>query len=155
MEKPRLPDGSPKNTEWFGGPAEWFSISLRIHGDDLVPEEISEKIGVNPNHAYSKGQLISKDANSKRIQSTGFWEISLSSKDLDEWDCDIAIAYLLRKTVNDLEIWKDITNKYKADVFVGIGISGGNKGFVLGVGTITLLQERNLSVGFDIYCDEK
>jgi hypothetical protein len=54
---PQLPRGAPIDTEWFGGPIAWFSITLSIRADDIDPAAISDLLRVQPDSAWKKGQV--------------------------------------------------------------------------------------------------
>ncbi len=38
--KPAPPSGAPEATLWFGGPIEWFGITLLVTGDELIPDDV-------------------------------------------------------------------------------------------------------------------
>ena len=43
--KPAIPSCAPRGTAWFGGPIKWFSITLRISTEDLVPDDVTKFMG--------------------------------------------------------------------------------------------------------------
>jgi hypothetical protein len=55
------------------------------------------------------------------------------------------------KVNDDTAVWQEITNKFKADLFVCLSIKSTNKGFVVEPDLMKTLVRINLPIGFDIY----
>ena len=97
--KPTIPRGAPKGTVWFGGPIEWFRMTLRIAGETLIPADVTKILQCQPSQAEEKGQpLPRKTGRPERIAKTGRWHFTLSPEDTDEWDCGEAILELLGRS---------------------------------------------------------
>jgi len=154
--KPAIPKCAPADIDWFGGPIEWFSITLRITGEKLDPQEVSRVLGCQPAMSARKGEPnLNTNGTVVRIASTGTWHLKLSPSETDEWDCGEAIMVLMNRLPSDLEAWRSLTQEFKADVFVGLSMASRNKGFSLRPDVMAYLAERRIEAGFDIYCDEK
>ena len=150
--KPERPTDAPPGTVWFGGPIHWFHISLKVRGENLVPEEITALMRREPDQAGQKGKpLHRKDGSLMRVPKNGFWSVDLYSKDTDEWDCGEAMLALLSSLPGDLEIWRDLAARYEISFFVGLRMAAANKGFELSPAVLRHLGERGISAGFDIY----
>ncbi|MEM9754974.1 MAG: hypothetical protein AAF914_03220, partial [Pseudomonadota bacterium] len=52
---------------------------------------------------------------------------------------------------DDPGIWADLTARFRADMFCGVFLSGGNEGMSLSRQTIRSLAVRGLTIDFDIY----
>jgi hypothetical protein len=66
------------------------------YGDDLIPEEITEKLNISPSFSSYKGQSIfGKDGKFKRIAKFGSWIFDYEQSMTDEWDCNNAVLELL------------------------------------------------------------
>ena len=89
------------------------------------------------------------------IARTGTWHLKLSPSELTSGDCGEAIMVLMTRLPSDVEVWVSLTQKFKADVFVGLSMACRNKGFSLRPEVMAYLAERRIEAGFDIYCDEK
>lgn len=149
MKKPpkKLVQTAPEGTVWFGGPVDRSQVSLRILGDELDPEEITELLKVLPTESYKKGEVFGKEG--KNIRRTGRW--SLESHLPDEVDIEEKIMHLLSQVTNDESTWKLLNSKYQIDLFCGLFLEAENRGFGLSVETIRKLSSLGIEIGFDIY----
>ncbi len=153
-KKPQIPEGAPEGTVWFGGPIEWFSIALRIVGDDLVPDEITQLLKCRPDDATEKGKPIYRpDGAIMRIARGGAWSLDLKPEDTDEWDCGEAMLELLARLPSDIDVWKSLSARFKIDFFVGLTLRSTNNGFSLSPGVMRSLADRGIEAGFDICYD--
>lgn len=70
--KPAIPKGAPPGTVWFGGPIEWFRISLGITAEDLVPDDVSRVMRREPDECQQKGKpVLRADGTVMRIARFG------------------------------------------------------------------------------------
>lgn len=75
--------------------------TLRIIGDDLIPEEISKRLGCAPTQSRRKGDVIvGKRTTMKGAARTGMW--SLHSTDHEPENLDMQIRELLGKVTTDV-----------------------------------------------------
>jgi hypothetical protein len=154
--KPAIPTNAPQDTVWFGGSIEWFSITLRIRSESLVPEDVTKVMGCDPDESQQKGKpVLRKDGTVMRIARFGAWGLTLKSKDTDEWDCAEAIMLVLRRLPSAVRIWRRLTKQYDVDILVGLSMSSKNKGFGLSPAVMKYLGDRGIEAGFDIYYDGK
>ncbi|ALF52984.1 hypothetical protein ACX27_09175 [Nostoc piscinale CENA21] len=75
LEPPlRLPPGNPVGEiVWIaGGEVDECSVSLRFWSDDLVPDEVTDLLGINPTQSYKKGDIF-RGKVYDRIRKVGFW----------------------------------------------------------------------------------
>lgn len=150
--KPTAPRDIPAGTVQIGGPIDWFSISLRVTGDQLVPAEITALLRCEPDEAQQKDKpLYRTDGSLMRVPKFGAWFADLKPDDTDEWDCGEAIMELLATLPRDPAIWRGLTEKYSVALFIGLNLVGSGRGFVLSPEVMAYLGERKIAVGFDIY----
>jgi hypothetical protein len=150
--KPQPATNAPPGTVWFGGPIDWFRISLSLTGEDLVPKEVTAIMRREPHRALQKGKpLYRKDGSLKRIPKNGVWSIILEPGDTDEWDCGEAMLELLATLPSDAGLWRDLASRYKISFFVGLRMTRANKGIEFTPEFLMYLGERRISAGFDIY----
>lgn len=57
----------------------FISLTLRYLGDNLVPENITEALGVLPTESRIKGDIVVSSRGNKRTIKKGFWEWSIKS----------------------------------------------------------------------------
>ena len=124
-------------------------VSLRIFGPDLLPEEISDLLQCLPTKSGKAGDIDPRQKRRTRVVKEGFW--LLGSDESDDSFLERKVEMLLNKLTNDLEIWKDITTKFRVDIFCGLFLDNFNEGFDIGPDLLRKLGERNLKIGFDIY----
>jgi len=154
-KSPEQPLDAPAGTTWYGGPIEWFSVSLRLYGDDLIPGSISELLDISPNTSTTKGELVrDKTGNQSRLSRIGSWIISLEKEDTDQRTCDTAIKELLNRVNHDEGIWNLITERFSVDLPIGLVLQSNNKGLQLEAKTLKIISSMNIPVGFDIYYEE-
>ncbi len=119
-------------------------------GDDLDPDEISSLLGGEPTFSQRKGdQIIGKVTKRVRVAKSGMWSISVS--DREPGDLDGQIAEILNPLTQDLEIWKDVVSRYRADLFCGLFMGSGNDGLSLSPESLLALGSRGIMIDFDIY----
>jgi len=154
--KPAIPECAPPGTVWFGGPIEWFSVTLRISSEDLVPDDVTKVMGCEPDESQQKGKpVLREDGTVMRIAKFGAWRLTLKPKDTDEWDCTEAMMLVLRRLPSAIGLWRRLTKKCKVDFFVGLSMPSRNKGFGLSPEVMKYLGDRGIEAGFDIYYDGK
>lgn len=150
--QPKQPTGAPEGTTWYGGPIEWFSICLRITGDELVPEEITALMGCSPSEAEQKGMPVLRgDGSFMRMARSGGWRLKIKPEDTDERDCGEAMLDMLNQLPADPEMWEQLSARFSIDFFVGLSMTSGNKGLVLTPQVMSALATRGIEAGFDIY----
>src|ERR1017187_7418704 len=90
------------------------SVSLRIAGDDLIPNEITRLLGVSPTHAQIKGEkIVGRKTGTARSAKFGMWRPGVASREPE--DMDGQIQEILSQTTDDLTIWRSITEKYRSE----------------------------------------
>ncbi|RIX39732.1 MAG: DUF4279 domain-containing protein [Rhodocyclales bacterium GT-UBC] len=122
--------------------------SLRIAGDDLVPEEVSLLLGAQPTHAQCKGQEL-QSINGVRIATFGHWR--LHAKETKPENLDAQVAEILGQLTASPDVWQNLTSRYRVDLFCGWFMEGGNEGVSISPLTLQALGERGIELGLDIY----
>lgn len=124
-------------------------LTLRFFGDDLDPEEITARLGSPPSVGALKGALTITRSGNERIARTGSWRLSAS--DRIPGNLDGQVAELVEKLSDNLSVWKELSQRFQADVFCGLFMRDRNEGIGLSVATMEKLSTRGLAIGFDIY----
>ena len=123
--------------------------TLRIIGDDLVPEEISRLLGAVPTSAHVKGQQLSSGVNKRK---SGGWR--LDAKVTEPEDLDGQVAELLAQVTSDLSIWDDLTTRFRVDLFCGWFMGSENEGVEVSPKTLLAIGQRGIKLSLDIYGPE-
>jgi hypothetical protein len=125
-------------------------VTLRIGGDDLVPEEITALLGVSPTDAVVKGQeIVGRKTGRVRIAKSGLWR--LHAADREPEDMDGQIQEILSQMTADLAIWKSIASRFQIDLFCGLFLRVSNEGLTLSPESLYALGARGIEMGLDIY----
>lgn len=125
---------------------------LRLFGDDLIPDEITALLGREPTRSDIKGEprhtpyLLPDQV---LLSRTGSWRLDFKRR--RPGDLDGQIAEILDPLTKDLEIWKELSQKYRMDMFCGLWLESYNEGIGLSVETLKLLSDRYIFIDFDIY----
>ena len=134
----------------FGGPVDRVKVSLRVFGDDLDPDEVSRVLGCEPSGETRKGDVtVGGVTGRRRVAPCGSWH--LASTEDQSVETEEQVSKLLSRLSSDLDVWKELTRKYRVDLFCGLFLNEFNRGFSLSSGLLKELAERNLKIEFDIY----
>ena len=133
-----------KTVNIIGGEIDKSTVSLRFFGDNLCVEEVTQLLNCSPSMAYQKGDFLNN-----QIAKKGAWllQVKKSKKSLEH-----QISELLNQLSEDLEVWQELTTKYKADLFCGLWLNGWNRGTDFSAKILKQISERGLKLDLDIYC---
>lgn len=122
---------------------------LRFFGDDLDPDEITRLLGASPTVGVRKGGIWHTESGAEKIARSGSWRLKV--EDCSPGDLDAQIAKLLAPLTSDLAVWKELTCRFKADVFCGLFLQESNEGISLTPESLAALGSRGLLLDLDIY----
>jgi hypothetical protein len=126
------------------------AVTLRIIGDDLVPEEITKLLGIAPTHARKKGEKWAGPKTGRVIIAKfGTWQ--LRAADHEPENVDAQIQEILSQTTGDLAVWRSITEKQRVDLFCSLFMAETNEGLAISPRSLTALTERGIELSLDIY----
>lgn len=145
---PRLEDVPPGDLIRVGGSVNRATVSLRLIGDNLEPDEVTNRLGCQPTAGSRKGDVI-PDSHYHRIARTGSWR--LDGADDRSTDLERQVTNLLKRVTNDLAIWQDLSSRLKVDLFCGVFLDEFNRGFTFSPGLLRQIADRGIEIGFDIY----
>ncbi len=133
----------------MGGTIDRATVSLRIFGQDLEPDELTQLLGCHPSEAHRAGDVVTTVSGRTRVIRQGSWLLNTN----ESRRCEIAeqIADLLRQLTANLQVWQHITTQFQADIFCGLFLDGWNRGFTLPPEVMRQLSERQLAISCDIY----
>jgi Domain of unknown function (DUF4279) len=138
----------------FMSAVERSVVTLRICGDDLDPHDITEKLGVPPTRAETKGQeIIGRKTGTARVAKSGVWRLCASDRQPE--DIDGQIREIFSQASADIAVWQSITKKYHADLFCGLFMSETNDGLSISPHSMAILAERGVELWFDIYAPDE
>ncbi|HTE39575.1 MAG TPA: DUF4279 domain-containing protein [Steroidobacteraceae bacterium] len=123
----------PEETQWYGGAVDRSKMSLRIECEPSELDAVSELLGCvsdNPNR----------------------WIIA--APESEGAKLDDQVASILGRLATDLEIWRQVSSKYRVDIFCGLFLERPNRGVSISPDTMTQLGARGIEFGFDIYAPD-
>jgi hypothetical protein len=123
--------------------------TLRVFGDTLVPEEVTALLGVVPTSGYRKGDVRPVRGGSSITRKTGMWRLEVNDREPE--DINAQVTELLVRLSPDLDVWQQLSQKYKIDLFCGLFMDTTNEGLCLSPSTLMALGERRIMLGLDIY----
>ncbi len=124
-------------------------VSLRIMGDALIPEQITNMLGHPPTHAQTKGQTLVGKTGIARIADFGMWR--LHAEDSEPENLDGQIKEILDKLTANLDVWQKIGEQFRVDFFCGLFMQERNEGLSLSPQTLSAVGLRGIELGLDIY----
>lgn len=146
----RIEDFSDDRFIHFGGPIDKVTVSLRLFGEDLNPDEVTELLGCDPTSARRKGDVI--PGRYHRMVHKGCWLLKglpPSAVGLEQQVND-----LLNKVTDDLAVWHNLTDRFDVDIFCGFFLECFNRGFNLPPELMKRLVDRRVRLEFDIYLED-
>jgi hypothetical protein len=123
-------------------------VSLRIRGDALDPDFLTQQLGVAPSFSARKGEVIARRGREK-LQTTGVWTYRIEVPPATE--LGDAIAHLLAVLPEDATLWEEITSSFSADLFCGAFLEADNQSTIVPSEVLSALGRRNLPLSLDIY----
>jgi hypothetical protein len=126
------------------------SATLRISGDDLDPDRVTELLGCTPTKAQRKGDTFTNPTSGyTRTAKVGMWR--LEAADRMPEDLDGQIAEILSKLTPALDVWRALSERYELDLFCGFFLDKTNEGLDVSSESLLALGQRGISLGMDIY----
>lgn len=124
-----------------------ITVCLRIRGDILEPDEITRLLGVEPTGCARKGDTHHTASGREVVARSGSWRLHADGAG----DLNTQIGALLGRLPGDPSIWRELSRRYRCDVFCGVFMREGNEGTMLQSRVLSLLGDRGLQLGLDIY----
>jgi len=141
-------------TAWFDGTdadalnVPGLRVSLRIRGDTLDPDFLTQQFGISPSFSARKGETVARDGD-ERASRTGVWDYRMDVSPGTELGG--AIAQLLEVFPEDSTLWGEITEAYRADVLCGIFLQDDNQSTVVDAEVMAALARRGLPLSLELF----
>lgn len=128
--------------------------TLRIMGDELVPEEISRLLGAEPTSGHEKGHQAPSGPSGRTVtRRSGLWSLSAEETKPENLDCQV--SELLGLVTSDLSVWSSIAARFRVDLFCGWFMGSENEGVEISPETMIALGQRGIQLSIDIYGPEE
>jgi hypothetical protein len=122
---------------------------LRIFGDSLQPEEITQILRCAPTEGQRTGEVIRYTSGRERTVKCGNWR--LVAERAEPEDVNGQIRSLMSQVVSDPDVWKSLVGRFDVDIYCGLFMQGSNDGLCLAPDVMALLGARGIQLGLDIY----
>ena len=129
-----------------GGPPDESSFTLAVYGEDLVPSEVTNLLGVEPTDSFERGYRRKPTSRPMPHGAWFFEERGQPPRDPD----DLARSVLLRFSAPP-ERWSMVRERYEVQLRVALHVAGWNKGFAFSPTTMQLIAATGAELGFDLY----
>jgi hypothetical protein len=123
-------------------------VALRIRGDSLDPDFLTQQLGVAPSFSARKGEVVARRGR-EQLHTTGVWTYRLevpSATELGE-----ALSRLMDVLPEDLTLWEEITMSFSADVFCCAFLENDNQSTNIPPEVLLTLGRRGLTLSLDLY----
>jgi hypothetical protein len=142
---------APATNVWIGEPIEKYKITLRVFGSEgFDPNHLTKVFGCKPTMAEVKGQRVVSPTGT-RTAAESRWSLTIESGRNDE--VEQGIIALLNRLPANLDLWRELTQRYYIDIYCGMFLKTSKRGFGLSPQVSRMLADRNLGIGFDLYFD--
>jgi hypothetical protein len=123
-------------------------VSLRIRGDALDPDFLTQQLGVAPSFSARKGDVTVRRGRERRHE-TGVW--SYRAEVPAGTELGDALTHLLAALPQDATLWEEITSSFDADLFCGVFLENDNQSTVVPPEVLAELGRRGLSLSLDLF----
>ena len=123
-------------------------VSLKIRGDALDPEFLTQQFGVAPSSSARKGDAVHGDGE-ESVERTGAWDYRLDVPPSTELGA--AIGLLLEVFPEDSTLWGEITSAYTAEVWCGVFLEDASQRTVVDPEILGALARRGLPLRLELH----
>ena len=119
--------------------------SLRLRGDTLDPEFLTQQLGVAPTLAARQGDAIAGSRG--RVRDSGIWLYRLDAPPGTE--LGEVVSMLLAPFPDDSTLWEELTSTYAADVRCELFLEGEAQGTAIDAEVLQRLGRLGLPLTLD------
>jgi hypothetical protein len=123
--------------------------TLRIIGDALIPEEVTNLLGAVPTESQQKDQELRGPTGISRTAKFGMWR--LRATETAPGDLDAQVQEILACLTNDIGVWNQLASRYEIDLYCGWFMEKENEGLGISASTLRELGARGIELSLDIY----
>jgi hypothetical protein len=131
------------------GPIHRTKLTLRFHGDDLNPQELSKRLGTEPTSAAARGGTWLTASGEERLAKTGWWQLRMQAVSGEELDDQL--YRLFESLTSDQETFRQLAARYNGNLFVGLFLASPNEGLTINPTLAQAIAVRGLELQLDIY----
>jgi hypothetical protein len=136
----------------FGGAGNIprLRISLRILGDDLDPDFLTQQLGVAPTESGRRGEPNDRAGGGRpSSREIGLWIYRVSAA--PDTELGDALDQLLAAMPQDATLWEELTSTYAVDVFCGVQLEADSQSTAIPADVLERLGRLGLALVFDLH----
>ena len=123
---------------------------LRIFGEALIPDEITQLLGAAPTTSRMKGDVKYRSKEGREtIAKEGAW--LLSADERTPADVDRQAAEILEKLTDDPDKWKSLVQRFDVDFYCGWFMKDSNEDIEIAPQTLAALGARGIKLAVSMY----
>ena len=123
-------------------------VSLRISGDGLDPDFLTQQLGMMPTLSARKGDPLPRERGGG-TRDVGVWVYRPEVP--PDTELGDAIDLLLASLPEDATLWEELTSTFAVDVFCGVFMQADNQSTRVDAAVLGRLARLGLPVSFDLY----
>ena len=125
-----------------------FRVALRVRGDTLDPDFLTQQLGVAPTFSARKGDEGS-DGDAGVRQDTGIWTYRMPLS--VETELGGVIEQLLAVFPGDATLWEELTSTWTTDVCCSVYLQREHQRTLLDAEVLAALGRRGLAVHVELH----
>ena len=107
-------------------------------------------LGCQPDSGALKGETRRTPRGTEHVSAKGMWHKGVERR--SPGDLDGQLAELFAAMTDDGAVWRQLTTRFKADIFTGLFMAERSEGLSISPTTLLALGARGLALDLDIYC---
>lgn len=125
-----------------------FRVALRVRGDTLDPDFLTQQLGLAPTFSARKGDEGADGARAPG-DDTGIWTYRLPLA--EETEMGSVIEQLLALFPGDATLWEELTSTYTTDVCCAVHLQGDHQRTALDPAVLAALGRRGLALRIELH----
>lgn len=126
---------------------KWTRASLRIFGENLVPDDISSSLNLAPTQTHLRGQRKSEKVPLVWKHSMWLLQSPLGTNE----ELPRHLEWLLGELEPRATTLKELSTQFKVDLFCGFSSENGQGGFTLSAELLCRLANLGIPIALDLY----
>jgi Domain of unknown function (DUF4279) len=122
--------------------------ALRVTGDSLNPDAISQLLGWSPTLGHVKGK-IEPSKGKPIVRETGCWQLDTAGQ--QPGNLDAHVAELFRRVNNDLSAWATLSGEHKIDLWCVYFMGEPDEDVQASAETLKVLGDRGIKLDLRVY----
>lgn len=128
----------------------WYRVSLRLMGDELLVDELEQRLGIVPTHVGKKGEHYRKDPSQAKYE-TNVWVWRYPAESHVTFEEQILLLLDVIEPKRDALKEIIFVSGAKAELFLGSCSKNGKECTPISDNLLCRIADLGLSLDFDLY----